>query len=359
MQAPQCKVEVLTPDFRGQEMPLAKVIAERPDVFNHNCEVVPRLYPVARRGSEFLRSARVLEEREGDGRRRGRDEVRPDGRPRRDARGDGRDVRDPARAPRAGADRRPVPAPDRAPPADRALLAPGRVQGAGGRGLRARLRPHRRRPARASARTTPTSTCRRSSRAPARSRRSDALQVGSARRSRWTSRRRSARGGRTRPTAPSRSTARLLDELLELATWAPNHHLTNPWRFRVLGPQSLAALKQAAGPEAAAKLDRAPTLVCVSVVQRRRGGERGSDSRRGGPARRRLRRLRAAARRARARARRLLAHARACCATTPAAPRSACRRRSTRSRSCTSARCARRSRRRSARPRPTSSRYLD
>ncbi len=59
-QAPQCKVEVLTPDFRGQEMPLAKVIAERPDVFNHNCEVVPRLYPVARRGSEFLRSARVL-----------------------------------------------------------------------------------------------------------------------------------------------------------------------------------------------------------------------------------------------------------------------------------------------------------
>ena len=60
MQAPSCKVEVLTPDFRGQEMPLAKVIAERPDVFNHNCEVVPRLYPVARRGSEFLRSARVL-----------------------------------------------------------------------------------------------------------------------------------------------------------------------------------------------------------------------------------------------------------------------------------------------------------
>jgi nitroreductase len=59
----------------------------------------------------------------------------------------------------------------------------------------------------------------------------------------------------------------LLDELIELATWAPNHHLTNPWRFRVLGPQALAALKEAAGPEAAAKLDRAPTLVCVSAVQ--------------------------------------------------------------------------------------------
>ncbi|MGB2709996.1 MAG: nitroreductase family protein, partial [Conexibacter sp.] len=59
---------------------------------------------------------------------------------------------------------------------------------------------------------------------------------------------------------------RTLDELLELATWAPNHHLTNPWRFRVLGPRALAALKAAAGPEAAGKLDRAPTLVCVSVV---------------------------------------------------------------------------------------------
>jgi len=50
-QAPATKIEVLTPDFRGQEMPLAKVLAERPDVFNHNLEVVPRLYPVARRGS--------------------------------------------------------------------------------------------------------------------------------------------------------------------------------------------------------------------------------------------------------------------------------------------------------------------
>ena len=59
-QAPRCKVEVLTPDFRGEEMPLAKVIAERPDVFNHNVEVVPRLYPLARRGSKFERSCRVL-----------------------------------------------------------------------------------------------------------------------------------------------------------------------------------------------------------------------------------------------------------------------------------------------------------
>ena len=59
-QAPGCRVEVLTPDFRGEEMPLAKVIAERPDVFNHNVEVVPRLYPLARRGSRWQRSLRVL-----------------------------------------------------------------------------------------------------------------------------------------------------------------------------------------------------------------------------------------------------------------------------------------------------------
>jgi lipoic acid synthetase len=59
-QAPDCQVEVLTPDFRGAEMPLAKVVAECPDVFNHNVEVVPRLYPVARRGSTFERSCRVL-----------------------------------------------------------------------------------------------------------------------------------------------------------------------------------------------------------------------------------------------------------------------------------------------------------
>ncbi len=55
-------------------------------------------------------------------------------------------------------------------------------------------------------------------------------------------------------------------ELLELARWAPNHHLTAPWRFRVVGPKALAALKRVAGPEGAAKLDRAPTLVVVSCA---------------------------------------------------------------------------------------------
>jgi nitroreductase len=58
-----------------------------------------------------------------------------------------------------------------------------------------------------------------------------------------------------------------LEELFELARWAPNHNLTNPWRFRVVGPRALEALKEAAGPEAAAKLDRAPTLVVASQLR--------------------------------------------------------------------------------------------
>ena len=75
---------------------------------------------------------------------------------------------------------------------------------------------------------------------------------------------------RTRRThkafAPEPVDRGLLEDLFELARWAPNHHLTNPWRFRVLGPEALARLKDAAGPEAAAKLDRCPTLVAVSAV---------------------------------------------------------------------------------------------
>jgi nitroreductase len=65
-----------------------------------------------------------------------------------------------------------------------------------------------------------------------------------------------------------------LDEILDLARWAPNHHLTNPWRFRILGPRALERLKLAAGPEAATKLDRAPTLVVCSC---RLGGDQIQD----------------------------------------------------------------------------------
>jgi nitroreductase len=57
-----------------------------------------------------------------------------------------------------------------------------------------------------------------------------------------------------------------LAELFELAKLAPNHHLTQPWRFRVLGPESLARLKECAGAVEAAKLDRAPTLVVASAA---------------------------------------------------------------------------------------------
>ena len=58
-----------------------------------------------------------------------------------------------------------------------------------------------------------------------------------------------------------------IDALLDLARYAPNHNLTNPWRFRVVGPQALERLKAAAGPEAGPKLDRAPTLIAASTLQ--------------------------------------------------------------------------------------------
>ncbi|WP_249012381.1 nitroreductase family protein [Conexibacter sp. DBS9H8] len=57
----------------------------------------------------------------------------------------------------------------------------------------------------------------------------------------------------------------LVRELVELATWAPNHHLTRPWRFRLLGPSARQRLEAVAG-DGAAKLRRAPTLVAVSAL---------------------------------------------------------------------------------------------
>jgi len=55
-------------------------------------------------------------------------------------------------------------------------------------------------------------------------------------------------------------------ELFELARLAPNHHLTQPWRFRVLGPETLGRLKECAGTSEAVKLERAPTLVLASAA---------------------------------------------------------------------------------------------
>ncbi len=58
----------------------------------------------------------------------------------------------------------------------------------------------------------------------------------------------------------------MLLELLDVARFAPTHHLHQPWRFRVLGPETLEALKRAAGEKEAQKLDRAPTLVVVTAA---------------------------------------------------------------------------------------------
>jgi lipoic acid synthetase len=57
---PDCQVEVLIPDFRGSDAALETVLRARPDILNHNTETVPRLYPVARRGSRYERSLRLL-----------------------------------------------------------------------------------------------------------------------------------------------------------------------------------------------------------------------------------------------------------------------------------------------------------
>jgi nitroreductase len=53
-------------------------------------------------------------------------------------------------------------------------------------------------------------------------------------------------------------------ELVDLARFAPNHHLTQPWRFRVIGPETRERLRALAGPGDGPKLDRAPTLILAT-----------------------------------------------------------------------------------------------
>jgi nitroreductase len=76
-------------------------------------------------------------------------------------------------------------------------------------------------------------------------------------------------GIRTRRThkrfGPEPVAREVVDELLELARWAPNHHLTEPWRFRVLGPESLERLAATGKPGELEKLARAPTLIVASA----------------------------------------------------------------------------------------------
>ena len=56
------KIEVLTPDFRGNRAAIHRVIESRPDVFNHNTETVPRLYDRVRRNAEYQRTLDLLKQ---------------------------------------------------------------------------------------------------------------------------------------------------------------------------------------------------------------------------------------------------------------------------------------------------------
>ena len=58
---PECRVEVLIPDFQGDEAPLRTVLDARPDVLNHNTETVPRLYRIARPGGRYTRALELLD----------------------------------------------------------------------------------------------------------------------------------------------------------------------------------------------------------------------------------------------------------------------------------------------------------
>ena len=58
---PDCRIEVLIPDFQGLEAPLRTVLDAGPDVLNHNTETVPRLYRIARTGGRYTRTLELLD----------------------------------------------------------------------------------------------------------------------------------------------------------------------------------------------------------------------------------------------------------------------------------------------------------
>jgi lipoic acid synthetase len=61
--APNTTIEILTPDFRNKaNEAVARIVAARPDVYNHNLETVPRLYPTIRPGARYYHSLRLLEQ---------------------------------------------------------------------------------------------------------------------------------------------------------------------------------------------------------------------------------------------------------------------------------------------------------
>lgn len=59
--SPATTIEILTPDFLRKDGALEKVVAAKPDVFNHNLETVPRLYPTIRPGARYFHSLRLLQ----------------------------------------------------------------------------------------------------------------------------------------------------------------------------------------------------------------------------------------------------------------------------------------------------------
>jgi lipoyl synthase len=59
--APGTTIEVLTPDFLHKPGAIEQVVAAKPDVFNHNLETVPRLYPEVRPGARYFQSLRLLD----------------------------------------------------------------------------------------------------------------------------------------------------------------------------------------------------------------------------------------------------------------------------------------------------------
>ena len=139
---PAMGVEVLIPDFNGQEAPLRAVMEAGPDILNHNVETVERLQAPVRKRARYDRSLGVLERAKSYAAELGRvaytkssimvglgeerAELSP-GLPR------------PARRGLRHPDPRPVPATDGGPPAAGPLLPPRRVRGDEGRGARARL----------------------------------------------------------------------------------------------------------------------------------------------------------------------------------------------------------------------------
>jgi lipoic acid synthetase len=57
---PECRVELLVPDLQGNHEALSTILMAKPEIFGHNLETVPRLYPLARAGADYQRSLDLL-----------------------------------------------------------------------------------------------------------------------------------------------------------------------------------------------------------------------------------------------------------------------------------------------------------